>query len=230
MSPSAPPQRRSPAGRVADVLTLIACRPRLLLAALGVVIVASATAYAVLERKGPIESLWWVVVTGSTVGYGDFYPETTAGRAVGAFLIISMFVLALCCGAQLTARLIPDPHVFTDEEQRRVFAALDRIERHSTASARTAARGRTRRRAHSDAIPRDEIAATVSGASRRVSTRGRASDLPARRGEALRRGAGSRRARPRGRRRHVLRAARPERRRQVHHDADADRPDPSRLR
>jgi voltage-gated potassium channel len=83
-----------------------------------------------LEDKGPIESLWWVIVTGSTVGYGDFYPSTTAGRAVGAFLIICMFVLALCLGAQLTARLIPDPHVFTDEEQRRVFAALDRIEAH----------------------------------------------------------------------------------------------------
>ena len=157
MSSSAQPQRRSPFGRVADLLTLIACRPRLLLAALGVVIVLSATAYAVLEKKGPIESLWWVVVTGSTVGYGDFYPETTAGRAVGAFLIISMFVLALCCGAQLTARLIPDPHVFTDEEQRRVFAALDRIERHLDRECpHCGARQDAPVGAHTDLLPHDD--------------------------------------------------------------------------
>lgn len=30
---------------------------------------------------------WWFVVTGSTVGYGDFFPETTAGRAVAVYVI-----------------------------------------------------------------------------------------------------------------------------------------------
>lgn len=113
---------------MAELLRRVATQPRALVGALAAVVLSSATAYALLEGKGPVESLWWVIVTGSTVGYGDFYPETTAGRGVGAFLIVSMFVLALCCGAQLTARLIPDPHVFTDEEQRRVFAALERIE------------------------------------------------------------------------------------------------------
>lgn len=31
---------------------------------------------------------WWFVVTGSTVGYGDFFPETTGGRIVAAYVII----------------------------------------------------------------------------------------------------------------------------------------------
>ena len=34
------------------------------------------------------ESLWWAVVTTTTVGYGDFYPVNTTGRIVGAALMI----------------------------------------------------------------------------------------------------------------------------------------------
>ncbi len=34
------------------------------------------------------ESLWWAVVTTTTVGYGDFYPVNASGRIVGAALMI----------------------------------------------------------------------------------------------------------------------------------------------
>jgi voltage-gated potassium channel len=37
-------------------------------------------------RSGP-EALWWAVVTFTTVGYGDFYPVTTAGRLLAAALM-----------------------------------------------------------------------------------------------------------------------------------------------
>ena len=33
------------------------------------------------------DALWWSLVTVSTVGYGDMYPETTAGRVIAAPLI-----------------------------------------------------------------------------------------------------------------------------------------------
>lgn len=102
-------------------LVCVASRARWLGIAFATVFLGCSLAYGLIEDKGPVESMWWALVTGSTVGYGDFYPETTAGRGVGAVLIVSMLVLVACATANLTARLIPDPHVFTDEEQRELF-------------------------------------------------------------------------------------------------------------
>ncbi|WP_197318787.1 ion channel [Saccharomonospora sp. NB11] len=40
------------------------------------------------ELVQPANYWWYFVVTASTVGYGDFYPETAAGHAVGAYVIV----------------------------------------------------------------------------------------------------------------------------------------------
>ena len=34
------------------------------------------------------DALWWAVVTVSTVGYGDYVPESTAGRVIGSCLML----------------------------------------------------------------------------------------------------------------------------------------------
>ncbi|MCD8510285.1 MAG: ion channel [Bacillus sp. (in: Bacteria)] len=39
------------------------------------------------------DGIWWAMVTISTVGYGDFVPESTAGRIIGMLLIISGIAL-----------------------------------------------------------------------------------------------------------------------------------------
>jgi voltage-gated potassium channel len=33
------------------------------------------------------DALWWSIVTTTTVGYGDLYPETTIGRIIASILI-----------------------------------------------------------------------------------------------------------------------------------------------
>jgi voltage-gated potassium channel len=35
-----------------------------------------------------VDALWWSIVTLSTVGYGDKYPVTTAGRVLGVIAIV----------------------------------------------------------------------------------------------------------------------------------------------
>ncbi|MBB6346735.1 NAD-binding protein [Nonomuraea muscovyensis] len=59
----------------------------------GVVFVTSWPLMTLVEPAGsalvePGNYWWYFVVTASTVGYGDFTPETTAGHVVGAYVIV----------------------------------------------------------------------------------------------------------------------------------------------
>jgi len=83
----------------------VGVRGRAAVAAAVLVVVAASLMYGVEhaaqpERFGSIgESLWWAVVTMTTVGYGDVTPVTTAGRILASLImLLGVGVVALPAG------------------------------------------------------------------------------------------------------------------------------------
>jgi voltage-gated potassium channel len=71
---------------------------RLGLVVLIVILTCAYVAYSVERATNPLfnsfgTSVWWAVVTITTVGYGDVYPITTAGRITGVVLMFSGLAL-----------------------------------------------------------------------------------------------------------------------------------------
>ena len=74
---------------------------RVAISVTGLVWVSAAVAFRIAEGVGTFfDALWWSAATITTVGYGDFYPVTTAGRIAG---IIAM-VVGISAFGILTAR------------------------------------------------------------------------------------------------------------------------------
>ena len=122
-------------GFVTRPLRALVNAPHLLVLLVLAIWVGCSLTYAVLEDKGPVEGLWWGIVTGSTVGYGDYYPATPAGRAVGAVLIVSMLVFVPIAIGHVIANLVFDKEslaVATVLED--VHERIDRLEHLTLAS------------------------------------------------------------------------------------------------
>ncbi len=91
-------------------------------------ILGSAAAVLAVEEGGggSIDSLgdalWWAVTTVTTVGYGDQFPVTPAGRGIAAFLMLSGIALFGVLTANIAAFFVEQ-----DQEDDPIVAKIDEV-------------------------------------------------------------------------------------------------------
>jgi voltage-gated potassium channel len=93
------------------------------------IILICAVLFAVIEGKPIGVGIWWSFVTAMTIGYGDVFPVTTAGKivAVGLMHAVPLFLVPLIT-AKMAAKMIVDSDAFTHAEQEEIKQTLARIE------------------------------------------------------------------------------------------------------
>lgn len=91
---------------------------RVLVVAYAGFIAVAAALFSVFEQRPFWDGVWWAFITGLTIGYGDVYPTTVAGRLTGLVLAhaVIMGVIPMII-ANVTLKLIHDRNEFTHEEQ-----------------------------------------------------------------------------------------------------------------
>lgn len=100
---------------------------------LGIYLVAAvivALLFAWFEHQPIVDAFWWTFVTGLTIGYGDIYPQTTAGQIltiVWAHFMV-LFVLPLFIG-RIISNVIDNKNEFSDAEQKEMLALLKKIDK-----------------------------------------------------------------------------------------------------
>jgi voltage-gated potassium channel len=77
------------------------------------VILVSSLAVMVVERTAPGatirnfgDALWWAAETVSTVGYGDVYPVTPAGRVIAVLLMVNGFLILSVLTATVAQKFV----------------------------------------------------------------------------------------------------------------------------
>lgn len=101
---------------------------RELFALYAVIVVSAAIGFSIVEHKSIGDSIWWASVTAMTVGYGDMYPATVAGKVIAVLLmhIVPLFVIPLFV-ARFLGKIVEDKNAFTHDEQEEIKKSLTHL-------------------------------------------------------------------------------------------------------
>jgi voltage-gated potassium channel len=76
------------------------------------------------------DALWWAVVTVSTVGYGDFVPESTAGRLIGsALMLVGLGFIPLITSVVVSVLVAQRNREVREQALRDLAVILERLDR-----------------------------------------------------------------------------------------------------
>jgi voltage-gated potassium channel len=90
--------------------------------------VFAAVAYSLLEHTSVIDSIYWGLVTATTLGYGDFSPHSLGGKVLTSGLItFTVFVMIPTITANVASWLIVNRDEFTHEEQEEIKLGIEEI-------------------------------------------------------------------------------------------------------
>ena len=84
------------------------------------------------------DSLWWAIVTVTTVGYGDLVPQTTAGRITAAFLMLSGLAFLGALAGSLAALLGVSDETPVRAENSEILAEIRSLRREVEALSKSA--------------------------------------------------------------------------------------------
>jgi voltage-gated potassium channel len=116
-----------------EKLTIVRAVRLVAMVALTLAILAALLEWAIDPGIGTFrDSLWWAVVTVTTVGYGDVVPTSSGGRIVGALLMLAgvsaIPITTSLVVSVFVSRIQRKQHEVDAQDRAEIVARLERIE------------------------------------------------------------------------------------------------------